>query len=101
MVYTFQSKTRVGGGCLKLNQPRIQKAITAFVAPHSIYFYVVCHLPHVCSAPGKQRAFKKVEKKINISAHLDSLSPFNGIHTVLGWKADRCIIGTRRRHLVN
>lgn len=48
---------------LKLNQLRVQKAITAFVAPHLVYFYVVCHLPDVCSAPGKQRAFKKGRKE--------------------------------------
>lgn len=48
---------------LKLNQLHVQETITAFVAPHLIYFCVVCHLPDVCSAPGKQRAFKSGRKE--------------------------------------
>lgn len=48
---------------LMLNQFHVRKATAAFVAPHLIYFYVVCHLPDVCSAPGKQRAFKKGRKE--------------------------------------
>lgn len=44
---------------------------------------------------------EKVEKKINISAHLDSLSPFSGIHAVLGRDtSDPCVVRTWRRHSV-
>ena len=44
---------------------------------------------------------EKVGKKINISAHLDSLSPFSAIHTVLGRDtSDPCVVRTLRRHSV-
>lgn len=62
MMCSFQPKARVGEQ-LKLNQLHVQKAVTAFVVSHLIYFYMVCHLPDVCSAPGKQRAFKNGRKE--------------------------------------
>lgn len=79
-------------GRLKLNQLHVQKAITASVTPHLIYFYRVCHLPDVCSAPGKQRAFKKGRKENQY------LCPFRQTLTIQ-WQSHSAGEESRSRHL--
>ena len=101
MVCTFQSKTKVGEH-LNVTSFMVRKPwkpLLLLTWPISTWSAIcLMFAQHLVS----KELSEKVEKKINISAHLDSLSPFSYFHTVLGRNAgDLCIVGTWRMHSVN